>query len=100
MGIANLQGRWSLAVEMLEFLGQNQAWYCRRFCIELADISNLALWLDAAKCATTISRIFGWYLNGMIRAGAMRLHNQSEEPTTGVANINGKNVLSWKVLPR
>ena len=69
----------------------------KRF-LEPTDISNLALWLDAAD-TSTISESFNLVSQWNDKSGNGNYHavaQSGEELQLPVDNINGKNVLTWE----
>ena len=96
VGIANLQGRWSFdGGNANDSSGKTRHGTAKRF-LEPTDISNLALWLDAAD-TSTISESFNLVSQWNDKSGNNyhAVAQSGEEPTTGADNINGKNVLTW-----
>ena len=96
VGISNLQGRWSFdGGNAKDSSGKTRHGTAKRF-LEPTDISNLALWLDAAD-TSTISESFNLVSQWNDKSGNNyhAVAQSGEEPTTGADNINGKNVLTW-----
>ena len=94
VGVADLQGRWSFdGGNAKDSSGKTRHGTAKRF-LEPTDISNLALWLDAAD-TSTISESFNLVSQWNDKSGNNyhAVAQSGEEPTTGVDNINGKNVL-------
>ena len=97
VGVANLQGRWSFdGGNANDSSGKTRHGVAKKF-LEPSEISNLALWLDASDTSSissdTSNLVSQW--NDKSGNNYHATAPSGAEPTTGSANINGKNVLSW-----